>query len=839
MAGFGGAVKLTGESEYRKALKQITGDLKEVDSELKLVASQYDKNDKSQEALTAQSEALSKKLEAQAKKIGVLKDNYASMSKQTDENKKKHQELKTELENAVKELEKIEKESGKTSAEYKLQAGYVAGLTQDYNKSEKAIESQEQALSKARIEINKANTEYNNTKKTLDGLNNEMDDTTTETKELSKDVKESGDNADKAAKGGFTVLKGALANLAAEAVKAIPQALINGVKELGAAFASAAVDAATFGDSIAKSARNANLSFEGFQEWSYILEQNGASIDGLKNAMLNLEKASENGSEALAELGFTQEQLNAMSPEETFNAVITALQGVEDEGRRSVLAAQLLGKSFGTDLGSLLDSTADDTEALRQRVHDLGMVMSDEAIENSEAFGDSLDDLKGTLNGLKNNIFAEFLPSLTEVMNGLTDVFSNKDTEGGLERISEGVTAFSQKVLEIAPKFLNLASGIITNLVGSLAKIAPLLIQTVGQLISSTLPIVVTMLQDGLPVIIQAVESVLSSLAEVIPQLIPVIFDALNLVITDLCAWLSEEGNVSNLLSGILALVVDLTNKFAELLPILLPAVFQVIAELADFLTKPENIELLISSTIFVIEKICEALIASLPNILNIFVNLGYNLVSGIVNTFGKVKELFSMLWTWIKSNLSNFIVNARNTIVNAKNSFLNKVNDIKTKISSFVLNIIEKVKEIPSKVVNIGKDLVTGLWSGINDKIQWVKDKIAGMGSAITNAIKNVFGIASPSKVTKRLGGYLAEGLGVGFTEEMRDVREDINDALPNFDVATTANASGLNATGGVDYYTMVRAFKEALESVNVELDDQKVGKFVKKTVSDAIYYT
>ena len=839
MAGFGGAVKLTGESEYRKALKQITGDLKEVDSELKLVASQYDKNDKSQEALTAQSEALSKKLEAQAKKLGVLKDNYASMSKQTDESKKKHQELKSELENAVKELEKIEKESGKTSAEYKLQAGYVAGLTQDYNKSEKAIESQEQALSKARVEINKTNAEYNTTQKTLDGLNKEMDGTSNETKELSKDVKESGDSAEKAGKGGFTILKGALANLAAEAVKAIPQALINGIKDLGSAFASAAVDAATFGDSIAKSARNANLSFEGFQEWSYILDQNGASVEGLKNAMLNLEKASENGSEALAELGFTQEQLNAMSPEETFNAVITALQGVEDEGRRSVLAAQLLGKSFGTDLGSLLDSTAGETEALRQRVHDLGMVMSDEAIKDSEAFGDSLDDLKGTLTGLKNSLFSEFLPSLTDIMDGLTDVFSNKDVEGGLERITSGVNDFSKKLLDVAPRFLSLASSIITNLLGSLAQIAPLLIQTVGQLISSTLPIIVTLLQDGLPVIIQAVESILGALAEVIPQLIPVIFDAIGLIITDLCAWLSEEGNVSNLLSGILALVVDLTNKFAELLPIILPAVFQVIAEIADFLTKPENIELLISSTVFVIGKIIEALIASLPSILHIFENLGYNLVSGIVNTFGKVKELFSMLWNWVKSNLSNWIINARNTIVNAKNSFLNKVNDIKTKITSFVTSVIDKVKEIPSKVVNIGKDLVTGLWSGINDKIQWVKDKIAGMGSAITNAIKNVFGIASPSKVTKKLGVYLAEGLGVGFTEEMKDVRDDINDALPSFDMPTINKSSGLTATGGVDYYTMVSAFKEALASVDVTLDDQKVGKFVKKTVSDAIYYT
>ena len=45
MAGFGGAVKLTGESEYRAALKQITQNLKEVSSEMKVVTSLYGKND--------------------------------------------------------------------------------------------------------------------------------------------------------------------------------------------------------------------------------------------------------------------------------------------------------------------------------------------------------------------------------------------------------------------------------------------------------------------------------------------------------------------------------------------------------------------------------------------------------------------------------------------------------------------------------------------------------------------------------------------------------------------------------------------------------------------------
>ena len=51
MAGFGGAVKLTGESEYRKALRQITDNLTVLSSEMKVVNSMYDKNDASTDKL--------------------------------------------------------------------------------------------------------------------------------------------------------------------------------------------------------------------------------------------------------------------------------------------------------------------------------------------------------------------------------------------------------------------------------------------------------------------------------------------------------------------------------------------------------------------------------------------------------------------------------------------------------------------------------------------------------------------------------------------------------------------------------------------------------------------
>ena len=56
MSSFGGTVKLTGESEYKKALSEISSNLKVLNSEMKVVTSQYDKNDKSVENLYSQTQ---------------------------------------------------------------------------------------------------------------------------------------------------------------------------------------------------------------------------------------------------------------------------------------------------------------------------------------------------------------------------------------------------------------------------------------------------------------------------------------------------------------------------------------------------------------------------------------------------------------------------------------------------------------------------------------------------------------------------------------------------------------------------------------------------------------
>ena len=70
-----------------------------------------------------------------------------------------------------------------------------------------------------------------------------------------------------------------------------------------------------------------------------------------------------------------------------------------------------------------------------------------------------------------------------------------------------------------------------------------------------------------------------------------------------------------------------------------------------------------------------------------------------------------------------------------------------------------------------------------------------------------------------------------------MKNVAQDMQDEIPLFDAGgATYNGSGFGS-GALNYQAMVNAFKEALQTVEVVLDDRQVGKFVKKKVENAIY--
>ena len=142
-----------------------------------------------------------------------------------------------------------------------------------------------------------------------------------------------------------------------------------------------------------------------------------------------------------------------------------------------------------------------------------------------------------------------------------------------------------------------------------------------------------------------------------------------------------------------------------------------------------------------------------------------------------------------------------------------------------------------------IGSNLIKGLWDGISNSFDWIKNKIAQWVGDVFNFIKKLFGIASPSKLFRdEIGANLALGIGEGFSDEMKNVQRQMEAALPtNFDVEANLNNKNKTLNGsdikGITYFDAVNAFKEALSDINIELDNENMGRFVRKTVTKAIY--
>lgn len=119
MPGFGGTVKLTGESEYRKALRQITTNLKEVSSELKLTNAQFNSGDKTIKDAKTSYNNMSNTISQQREKVNLLRNSLKEAEKEYGSNNETVKKFKTQLNNAEAELVKMENETNKSNKELK------------------------------------------------------------------------------------------------------------------------------------------------------------------------------------------------------------------------------------------------------------------------------------------------------------------------------------------------------------------------------------------------------------------------------------------------------------------------------------------------------------------------------------------------------------------------------------------------------------------------------------------------------------------------------------------------------------------------------------------------
>jgi hypothetical protein len=97
------------------------------------------------------------------------------------------------------------------------------------------------------------------------------------------------------------------------------------------------------------------------------------------------------------------------------------------------------------------------------------------------------------------------------------------------------------------------------------------------------------------------------------------------------------------------------------------------------------------------------------------------------------------------------------------------------------------------SSIAEVGGHIVEGLWDGIKQMGDCIKNKVSDFVGGIVDGVKGVLGIHSPSRIFKGIGVNMAAGLGEGFGDAMTQVSRDIQAAVPtDFDIETNANVHG-----------------------------------------------
>ena len=369
-------------------------------------------------------------------------------------------------------------------------------------------------------------------------------------------------------------------------------ALASATAAIGAAVKGAS-EMASYGDNIDKMSQKLGMSTEAYQEWDAILQHSGASIDSMQASMKTLATAAETGNDAFTKLGLSQAEIANMSQEELFGATITALQNVENETERTYLAGQLLGRG-ATELGALLNTSAEDTEAMRQRVHELGGVMSEDAVKASARFKDNLLDLQTAVDGAKRGVVGGFLPALNDIMAGFTSLVAGE--EDASTQIESGIEAFIEEFTHVGEK--------------------------VGEIASTIVPAIVDAIIEQLPSIVQmGADTILTlalGIADTIPQLIPTIVAVMFTIVDTLI------DNVDTLIDAAIAIIVALANGIIDALPRLIAKAPQVVVALATALI--QNAPKLLKAGAEIIKQ----LIKAISDMVGDFIKVGENLLDGL-----------------------------------------------------------------------------------------------------------------------------------------------------------------------------------------------------------------
>ncbi len=410
-----------------------------------------------------------------------------------------------------------------------------------------------------------------------------------------------------------------------------------------------------------------------------------------------------------------------------------------------------------------------------------------------------------------------------------------------LTKIIGQISPYIPVVFELGASVLN---AIIQGFVGAIPTLAPAVIQSAMAIITGFM--------EAIPLVVSGLGSFLMAVFESLIPILPQAFSVLYNAVNDVLLSIGEQlANGDKLIEIIVTVINSIINLFTIYTPLFLETAVTFLSSLINAI--PVVINALVAALPRIINTLTTFLAKSIPAFLDASVQLLLQIVNAIptiintlVTALPDIINCIITFWTEnypaIITSVTNALENALPTIIEAS---IQMLLGIIMAIPQIVTLLFKATPQIISALVaglmqglsamlNVGVNLVKGIWSGISSSLGWIKDRITSWVGNVTSFVKRLFKINSPSKLWEdQIGKNLALGIGVGFDDEIGEVQKDMAQSLKGLTNMESEIDIGYNKKIALDAMTNVR-LSEMNASKPIVVQSVLDGNVISETVAN-----
>lgn len=665
------------------------------------------------------------------------------------------------------------------------QQGSLAGLNRKLEITKETYGENSTEAIKLRTAINNQTAKIKENQSELDKVTNKLENFGKET----EDATEKSGLLGKIFAGGF------LANIASNALSSLAGKL----KE----FATKALETA---DNLMKMSSVTGFTTTELQKMTFIGDDLGVSMDTQAGA---LKKLINNMSSAKAGTGTAAEAFKALNisvtdsngqlkdSKKVYYEVLDALKKVGNETERDAIAQDIFGKS-ATELNPLIEAGSDTLKALADQAETTGAVMSEDAVEALDSFGDAIDHVKQKVTSFVGETLANMIEGFTKL------------DPNDLTKAAQAVEKVNEDYLR-STEYVAAAGEVADDYVAQLYALEQQGLKTNEQ-------------QDEYRTIVEKLNAIMPGLNATIDAQTGYVqggTDALRRHVKAL-----EEETMAQVMLG----------KYQEMLNAKASAAIELQKNETDLKTA-QNAEITIMTQLDTLYKLmAKDLGITTEEAKNLAENTDalstYQQSAGkdVTKYMGQIGDLQNQLsaatgntkaLTTAVSNGNKAVAEAQKNVDAASQAYedwsgkqvdgtevANRFSNAADAAAQAVVNAMKKA----SQANTLGQDFMQGFINGMNAKKTLVEKQAYAVAHAAELAVASALGIHSPSTVGIEQGEYFGDGITIGLKNRLATVREQVNAitaamstasapdiSLGSYNLDTTTRAGELSSVGSL----------------------------------------